>query len=442
VGIRNTPVAAVVTLLAGFWLAACGQGAGAPEAKAPAGPRKVPVTVGEATSRRVEVRLEQVGGLEASRAVTVRSEASGTIVALAFAEGQPVKEGAVLVRLDDRKLQAEIAMLEAGVQQLGVRLANRKRDLERNPALVEAETQKLDEQLRQLRFRLENRERDLERNRPLVEKNLIARQSFDRIQTEVNELTAEIARTAVELARQKGLLARQSADTLRTEIAEIEAQLDQARASLALQRVRLADATVRAPFDGVAGVRNVNVGDYLAAGGAVVTVVDLDPLEIAFRLPEKHRARVAPGQPVSLRVDAAPGDVFAGQVAFVAPQVDPETRSFQIKAAVANPQGRLSPGMFARVELVLEVHEDAITVPWESVIQTEAETYLYRLEGDVARKELLRLGETTSAWAEVLDTDLLPGTPVVLEGKFALRDGAPVAVQGAPTSAPAGSAGR
>lgn len=423
---------AALAVLAALTLAACGRDAAPPASARPAGPRVVPVTVGEAVARRVEVRLEQVGTLEASRAVTLRSEASGTIVEIAFSEGRPVREGAVLVRLDDRKLQAEIAMLEASIQQLEVRLANRRRDLERNPALVEAEIQKLDEQVRQLRVRLANRERELERNRPLVERDLIARQAFDRIQTEVEELRADISRTEVELARQRDLVAKQTADAIRTDIAEIEAQIARTRASLAQQKVRLADASIRAPFDGVAGVRNVNVGDFLPVGGAVVTVVDLDPLEITFRVPEKHRARVTTGLPVVLRVDAARGEVFTGTISFIAPQVDPETRSFLVKAEVRNPANRLSPGMFARVEVVLEVREDALTVPWESVIQTESATYVYAVEGDKARYVPVELGETTSEWAEVRGTDLAPGARVVLEGKFALRDGATVALPGPP----------
>lgn len=435
-GSYRTPGVALA-VLAALVLAACGQDAAPPAPTRPAGPRVVPVTLGEAVARRVEVRLEQVGTLEASRAVTLRSEASGTVVEVALSEGRPVVEGAVLVRLDDRKLQAEIAMLEASIQQLEVRLANRRRDLERNPALVEAEVQKLDEQLRQFRVRLANRERDLERNRPLVERELIARQSFDRIQTEVDELRSDIARTELELARQRDLVAKQSADAIRTDIGEIEAQIARTRANLTQQRVRLADASIRAPFDGVAGVRNVNVGDFLPVGGAVVTVVDLDPLEITFQIPEKHRGRVSNGLPVALRVDAAPGEVFHGTVSFIAPQVDPETRSFQVKAAVRNADGRLSPGMFARVELVLEVREGALTVPWESVIQTEAGAHLYAVEGDVARQIPVQLGETTSGWAEVLGTGLAPGARVVLEGKFALRDGAPVSVQGTPPAPPA-----
>ena len=437
--------AAALILLAGMALAACGKEPSSPTSEKSAAARTVPVTVGAVMTRRVEVRLEQVGTLEANRAVTVRSEASGTIVEIAFSEGQPVREGAVLVRLDDRKLQAEIAMLEAGIEQLEVRVANRRRDLDRNPPLVEAEIQKLEERLRQLRFRLENRERDLERSRPLVEKDLIARQSFDRIQTETDEIRAEIAGTEVELARQRDLVAKQSADSIRTDIAEIEAQIAKARASLTQEKVRLADATIRAPFDGVAGVRNVNVGDYLAAGGAVVTVVDLDPLEISFRVPEKHRARVTAGQPVSFRVDAVPGEVLAGAVSFIAPQVDTETRTFQVKAAIRNHQGRLSPGMFARVALVTEVRENAVTVPWESVVQTEAGAHVYVLEGDVAHRTAVQLGETTGEWAEVLGTRLPSGTRVVMEGKFALRDGARATVQNVPatpSATPAQAAGR
>lgn len=420
-----------LALLGALAVAGCKPEAQEPGPPKPPGPRATPVTLGEAVTRRVEVRLEQVGTLEASREVTVRTEVAGAVVEVAFAEGRPVKQGAVLVRLDDRKTRAALAMLEADLALLEVRLAGRRRELGRHPALVEAEVAKLDERAKQLAARKANREQEIARNRPLVEKDLVARQGFERLQTEVAELTAELAQVELELARQRGLVASQSADTLGTQVAELEASLARTRAALAQEQVRLADTVVRAPFDGVAGARTVNVGDVLAAGAPVVTLIDADPLELAFRVPEKDRARVALGHGVTLRADAAPGLALPGTVSFVAPGVDSATRSFLVKAQVRNQDGRLAPGMFARVELVTAVRDGALTVPWESVIQTEAGTHLFAVEGEVARRIPTQLGVTTAEWAELLGTDLAPGAKVVLEGKFALKDGAAVALPGA-----------
>ncbi len=120
---------------------------------------------------------------------------------------------------------------------------------------------------------------------------------------------------------------------------------------------------------------------------------------------------------------------FTGRISFISPRVDVATRTFQVKAEVSNDQRLLSPGMFARAEVVTEIFEEALTVPWESVIQTESETYLYAVEGEVARKVPLRLGKVTPQWAQVYAEDLQPGAAVVLEGKFAARDGGKVSVK-------------
>jgi len=357
-----------ILLLALLAIAGCGENKGeAPVQGRPA----VPVLLGEATTRRVELVLEQVGSLTASQDVNLRAETEGRVVEIAFREGRPVSRGDVLVRLDAAKVRAGIANLEAQVAELNARLDNKRRTLERN--------------------------------RPLLEKRLISRLQFD---------------------------------NLETEIAEIQAQIEQAHANLAREKARLADTVVRAPFDGVAGVRTLSLGDYLKVGDPVVTVVDLDPLEISFQVPEKFKPKFALDQSVNLQVAPYPERLFTGRISFVAPRVDEATRTFQVKALVANSERLLSPGMFARVTVVTDVFDDAVTVPWESVIQTEQETYIYTVHDGIARKVPVMLGRITPQWAQLLDTDVTPGTAVILEGKFAASDGAKVAPKG--VAAPAG----
>jgi membrane fusion protein, multidrug efflux system len=332
----------------------------------------VPVLLGEATTRRVELVLEQVGTLAANQDVTLRAETEGRVVEIAFQEGRPVRKGDVLVRLDAAKVRAGIANLEA--------------------------------QITELTARRDNKLRTLERNRPLLEKRLISRLQFD---------------------------------NLETEIAEVQAQIEQARANLARAQVQLADTVVRAPFAGVAGVRTLSPGDYLKVGDPVVSVVDLDPLEISFQVPEKFKPKFSLEQTVNLQVAPYPDRIFTGRISFIAPRVDEATRTFQVKARVANPEGMLSPGLFARVSVVTDVFAEAVTVPWESVIQTEQETYIYTVQDNIARKLPVRLGRITPQWAQLLDTELTPGTTVILEGKFATRDGAKVAPKAA--AAPTGA---
>jgi RND family efflux transporter MFP subunit len=201
--------------------------------------------------------------------------------------------------------------------------------------------------------------------------------------------------------------------------------------------VRLAATVVRAPFAGVAGVRTLSPGDYLKIGDPVVTVVDLDSLEISFQVAEKFKPKFSPGQTVNLTVAPYPERNFTGRISFIAPRVDEATRTFQVKARVENAGHLLSPGLFAKVTVVTDVFADAVTVPWESIIQTEQETYLYTVEENIARKVPVQLGRITPQWAQLLDSELAPGSAVILEGKFASRDGGKVAPKS--TAVPGGA---
>ncbi|MDY6971472.1 MAG: efflux RND transporter periplasmic adaptor subunit [Thermodesulfobacteriota bacterium] len=318
----------------------------------------IPVITAEAVTRKVVYTLDQVGTLEAIREVGIRSEIEGSIVEILFDEGRAVERGALLVRLDSAKIQAEIEALEARISQLQVRLANRGRTLERK--------------------------------RPLVNQELVSRIDFDDLQTEIQEIEAEIVWV---------------------------------RADLAHVKERLNDTFIRAPFDGVAGPREISVGDYLKVGESVVEVIDLDPLEMTFQIPEKFSPRISINQEVLLTLSPFPDRRFTGEIFFISPVVDINTRTFMVKARIENKEHVLKPGMFAHVELVTEIHDNALTVPWESIIQTEDETYIYIVKGEVADKFPIRLGKVTDEWAELLGGGLSPGAKVILEGKYAVKEG-------------------
>lgn len=322
------------------------------------GVRAVPVITGNISTRRVEYVLTQVGTLEASQSVTLRSEIEGRVIEILFKEGREVRKGDILVSLDSVKTRAEIRNLQARIHQLEIRLENKTSTLDRHRALVK-----------------------------------------------------------------RGVISQQLFDDLLSEIKEIKAQITQAEADLARQKELLSETVIRAPFDGVAGARNFSVGHYMKEGDPIVTIVTLDPLEITFQAPEKFKSSLVIGQDVELSVDAYPDRSFKGKVFFISPQVDVELRSFEVKARISNNKPLLNPGMFGRLQVITEVHEDALTVPWESVIETEEETYIFTVDGDVARKVPVHLGKVTAEWAEILRSELSPGASVILEGKFAVKDG-------------------
>ncbi|MCF8032317.1 MAG: efflux RND transporter periplasmic adaptor subunit [Desulfarculaceae bacterium] len=276
--------------------------------------------------------------------------------------------------------------------------------VKQDTAKLKATARNLQQRIHQLKIRLAHQKRILERNKPLVKDNLVSKLKYD---------------------------------DLETEIKVSDATLSQAQADLARHHDLMEDADIRAPFDGVAGSRNISVGDFLKVGDKILTVVSLDPLEISFMMPERYKAGITVDQGADLMVAAYPGRTFKAQIYFISPVVDVATRSFKVKARVDNSQRLLNPGMFARVHVVTQVKEQALTVPWAGVIQTETETYVYLNDKGKAKKVSVKLGKVTSQWAEVITDQIEPGAEVILEGKFQVRPGSEVSTKQEAPKAPA-----
>jgi multidrug efflux system membrane fusion protein len=164
-----------------------------------------------------------------------------------------------------------------------------------------------------------------------------------------------------------------------------QSQVDVARAGMARIQATIAQKLVRAPFDGQLGIRRIDVGQYLGAGTAIVTLTDLDTLHVDFTLPEQARAALAIGQSVETRVDAFDGRVFTAKITTVEPQVDPNTRMIKVQATLPNPEHLILPGMFAAVRVVLPAQPDVVTAPETAVDYTAYGESIYILRE--ARKD-------------------------------------------------------
>lgn len=136
-----------------------------------------------------------------------------------------------------------------------------------------------------------------------------------------------------------------------------------AKAAVDAQRARLAQKDIRAPFSGTLGIRQVNLGEYLAPGGAIVTLQSLDPVDVDFDLPEGRVGQVEPGFKMTVLTEAYPDRNFEGEVFAIEPRVDPATRNFRIRARVPNPEHTLRPGQFAKVRLDLPSSQTVVVVP-------------------------------------------------------------------------------
>ena len=170
----------------------------------------------------------------------------------------------------------------------------------------------------------------------------------------------------------KGFISQQGLDDQKT-------NLVRARAKLAEDEAKLAKTEMRASFAGVAGLRQVSEGQYVAAGTDIVRLEKIDQLKLDFRVPESFIGRLKTGQPLKLLVDAYPDKVFAGSVYAIEPGVDDQTRTIQLRARVANPDLKLRPGMFGRVQLQLGVREQAIWIPEAAIVPRGQDSFVFQV---------------------------------------------------------------
>jgi len=215
---------------------------------------------------------------------------------------------------------------------------------------------------------------------------------------------------------------------------ESAANLQVAEAKLALARATLARLKIFAPFDGVAGIRSINVGDYLKDGADIVNIEDLDALYVDFRLPERFQSKVRPGQTALVDVDALPGRRYNAVIQAIDPLVDANGRSVGVRGCIDNRHLQLRPGMFARITPVFGVREDARVVPEEAIVPQGGRQYVYKLvdgpdqDTRIAQRIEVKVGMRQPGKVEIIG-GLQPGDVVVTAGQQRIqKDGMPVRV--------------
>lgn len=244
---------------------------------------------------------------------------------------------------------------------------------------------------------------------------------------------AQAAEAARELDRMEKLHARGVAadaklDQARTALRTARANCDSLQAQLGMAERSARDSSVTAPFAGLVARRWVSEGEYVAPGQKLFDLVALDPIEVEFHLPERDSSRVVVGAPVAVRVAPFPDEVFEAKVTVVSPTIDPSTRTLRVKAELANRDGRLRPGLFARADLGIAVRESVAMIPEEAVLQRADGPVAFRMVGaDRVERRPLELGVIRDGQVEVR-SGLAVGDRVVVRGQSDLVDGAAVSV--------------
>ncbi|MBY0224910.1 MAG: efflux RND transporter periplasmic adaptor subunit [Hyphomicrobium sp.] len=200
-----------------------------------------------------------------------------------------------------------------------------------------------------------------------------------------------------------------------------------ARAALELAKTRLDKHLLRAPFDGIAGVRNVSVGAFVAVGTPVVNIEKIDGLKVDFKVPEIYLTSISVGQVVDVTVDALPGRTFAGKIYAVNPLIDVNGRALQVRARLDNEDLVLRPGLFARILIKGAVQRDVVVVPESAILPRAGDNFVFRVSDGKAQEVGVKLGERSDATVEITE-GVTPGDLVVTAGQHKLRDGATVEV--------------
>ncbi|MBK8016600.1 MAG: efflux RND transporter periplasmic adaptor subunit [Betaproteobacteria bacterium] len=224
--------------------------------------------------------------------------------------------------------------------------------------------------------------------------------------------------------------------------------MERAAAKRLADEVLLAKTTVVAPFSGNVGLRYVSPGAYVKAGDDIVRLESTGTLKLDFRVPEVYVSKIHPKQTVTVRTDAYPGDVFEGHIYALEPAVDEKTRTVLARAEIPNRQGKLRPGMFGRVAILLESRPNAIVIPEQAIWPQGRDTFVFRVVDGKATLTKIQMGIRRPGEVEVAQ-GLGPDDMVVTDGQLKLKDGAPVmvlpaapaAAAAAPGGAAAGKAG-
>ncbi len=310
--------------------------------------RKQVVEITPVTRRDLIDTLTVVGSLAANESAEIRPETTGLVQEIRFEEGQTVRRGDALVKIEDAELRAQYAQVEA-------------------------------------RFHLA--ELNVKRSENLSQTRTISQSETDRAQSEF----------AV------------------------------AKAELALLRTRLDKTSIKAPFDGVVGGRVVSPGDYVTTDTVVTTLDDLSRLKVEFQVPERYLDKVARGTGFKVSSSSlADGADVRGDVYFVSAVIDRNTRSSEVKGMLTDPPPVLRPGMFATIEIVLEVRKAALTVPEGSILVSSTGPQVIAVRGaqgeEVADFVPVQLGMRSKGLVELtaVQGTLAEDQPIVASGVGAL----------------------
>ena len=309
---------------------------------------KVPVEVAAVTKGTISAYFTGTATIGAEEETGVVAKVGGVVKEILVEEGQYVKAGDVLAKLDDEKIAVQLSQAKAALDKL---------------------------------------KNSYERNVDLHKQSLISTEMFQQ-----SKYDYESQKAAYDLA-------------------ELEFKY----------------TAIRTPISGVVAERLIKVGNMVLPNQSVFRVAGLDPLIAILHVPERQLGKLRTGLAAKLIVDAGSTDPFTGRIKRISPVIDPATGTVKVTVEVRDPSRRLKPGMFARINIIYDVHENVLTAPKDAIISEDRENAVFVVRDSIAYRQLVTTGYVNTTAIEVL-SGLEPGDTIVTTGKASLKDSARVQI--------------
>jgi RND family efflux transporter MFP subunit len=359
-----------------------------------------PVKTARVTRVPLERTVTVMGALAAYDQATLRVKAPGRLLVISVDLGSVVRQGQLLAQIEPQDYQLRVQQSEAALAQARARLGLPPEGTDDRVDPEQTAT------VRQARAVLDEARANRERIAALFQQGVVAQSQLD---------TAESG-YKVALSRYQDAM---------EEIHNRQAILAQRRSELALARQQLTDTAIYAPFEGVVQERLTSIGEYLAVGAPVVTIVRMDPLRLRAEVPEREARHVRAGQRVRVTVEGDP-NAYTGRIVRLSPTIAAQNRILLVEAEVRN-NGQLRPGSFARVDIVTEDQTPAVAVPTKAIATFAGIEKVIVVENGKAIERPVTTGRRNAVWTEIT-SGVNVGDIVVIEPDN-LQTGQAVSIQ-------------
>lgn len=404
--------------------------------------QKVPVEVATARVDVIRNEKEFSGILKPINEVMVIPQIPGKVEKVYVKVGQQVKKGDVLVELESGDVEQQIAQAQAAYEasKASVELTKKRlNELEDQKSKLEAESAKMDKQVEEAQKALDQAKRAIEpemaRLEEMREKGAITDEQYEEYKGKLEGQLKPLQDGLEKLLQQKAALEKSKLEiesaikSMPYDDKTLNAQLNQAQMALDAARGAAGKLKLLSPIDGVVSSLNVEIGQMATQASPPVTVIDMTALILDIRLSEYDVLKVRPGQKVDVYVDAAGSQPLEGMVEWVSPSTDVRSQAYGARIRLDNSSGKLRPGMFARVGLVLDKNENALVVPKNAIMRQGNQAYVFVIKEGLAEKREVQIGMEGGEMIEVI-SGLETGEQVVVKGQAYLKEGQQVDIVG------------